>query len=91
MFRFLTALLRSLSFFLTNSHNRRNLITIKYPSYKTVDVEIKIVMLVKRATVAGSAVERRQLNGPRRVLPKVTEYEETFRLTSDAGSVFALR
>ncbi|GEP73176.1 hypothetical protein [Lentilactobacillus rapi] len=48
-------------------------------------------MPVKRAAVAESATGYKQLNGPQRVLPKVCEYEETFRQTSFAGSVLALR
>ena len=34
-------------------------------------------MRAQRVAVAGSAIERRRLNGPRRVLPKVRKYGET--------------
>ena len=43
---------------------------IKYSSKQTKDVEIKIVVHAKRVTGAEKVIERRQLNGPRRVLLK---------------------
>ncbi|WP_155804767.1 hypothetical protein [Lentilactobacillus parafarraginis] len=48
-------------------------------------------MPVKRVAGDENAAERRQLNGPQRVLLKACKYGETFRHTSVVGSVLALR
>lgn len=58
-------------------------------SIKTNDVEIKIVVHAKRVADAGKAMERRQLNGPRRVLLKehLLEYGKRQAYVSCRGYV----